>query len=310
MVGSLRHLIHHVSFSLNCIFTSEQMGFGYLQERDVREESGWKLVHGDVFRSPQNLVLLSALVGTGAQLAMLILLVILLAIVGMLYVGYVVHSISRLQGLLRTAISHLGWYALFLFGYLSMLIKSVACCGGNRRGAIVTTFIVCYALTAFISGYVSGGFYSRNEGKNLYTPSSSLCSSYHIILLMVTSPLIICLSLKKMIICSSHWFDNPVNLSNVHLLGQGNTGSNPCYLQLLCFHSYASALVSFWMLLPSSIIHWQRSHLALWLVMQFVLPHKCPIFPASERSSLPKKSISNIIPKFSGTWYNMTNCAY
>jgi hypothetical protein len=25
---------------------------------------------------------------------------------------------------------------------------------------------------------------------------------------------------------------------------------------------------------------------------------------------LPKKSISNIIPKFSGTWYNMTNCAY
>jgi transmembrane 9 superfamily protein 3 len=128
-------------------------------ERDVREESGWKLVHGDVFRSPRNLVLLSALVGTGAQLAMLILLVILLAIVGMLYVG---------------------------------------------RGAIVTTFIVCYALTAFISGYVSGGFYSRNEGKNLYTPSSSLCSSYHIILLMVTSPLIICLSLKKMIICSSH----------------------------------------------------------------------------------------------------------
>ncbi len=82
--------------------------------------------------------------------------------------------------LLRTAISHLGWYALFLFGYLSILIKSVACCGGNRRGAIVTTFIVCYALTAFISGYVSGGFYSRNEGKNLYTPSSSLCSSYHI----------------------------------------------------------------------------------------------------------------------------------
>ncbi|KAJ4946704.1 hypothetical protein NE237_014160 [Protea cynaroides] len=61
-------------------------------ERDVSEESGWKLVHGDVFRSPRNLVLLSALVGTGAQLAMLILLVILLAIIGMLYVGYVVIS--------------------------------------------------------------------------------------------------------------------------------------------------------------------------------------------------------------------------
>ncbi|KAK4745129.1 hypothetical protein SAY87_011441 [Trapa incisa] len=90
-------------------------------ERDVNEESGWKLVHGDVFRPPRTLVLLSAVVGTGAQLALLVLLVILLAIVGMLYVG---------------------------------------------RGAIVTTFILCYAFTSFISGYVSGGMYSRNGGKS------------------------------------------------------------------------------------------------------------------------------------------------
>ncbi|KAI6701722.1 hypothetical protein NL676_016046 [Syzygium grande] len=90
-------------------------------ERDVSEESGWKLVHGDVFRPPRNLVLLSAVVGTGAQLALLVLLVILLAIVGMLYVG---------------------------------------------RGAIVTTFILCYAFTSFISGYVSGGMYSRHGGKS------------------------------------------------------------------------------------------------------------------------------------------------
>ncbi|OIW19294.1 hypothetical protein TanjilG_20419 [Lupinus angustifolius] len=90
-------------------------------ERDVSEESGWKLVHGDVFRPPRYLVVLSAVVGTGAQLALLVLLVILLAIVGMLYIG---------------------------------------------RGAIVTTFIVCYALTSFISGYVSGGMYSRNGGKS------------------------------------------------------------------------------------------------------------------------------------------------
>ncbi|CAO2835335.1 unnamed protein product [Amaranthus hypochondriacus] len=90
-------------------------------ERDVSEESGWKLVHGDVFRPPRGLALLSAVVGIGAQLATLVLLVIILAIVGMLYIG---------------------------------------------RGAIVTTFIVCYALTSFISGYVSGGMYSRNGGKS------------------------------------------------------------------------------------------------------------------------------------------------
>ncbi|GMI67542.1 transmembrane nine 1, endomembrane protein 12 [Hibiscus trionum] len=90
-------------------------------ERDVSEESGWKLVHGDVFRPPYNLALLSAVVGTGAQLVLLVLLVILLAIVGTLYVG---------------------------------------------RGAIVTTFILCYAFTSFISGYVTGGMYSRNGGKS------------------------------------------------------------------------------------------------------------------------------------------------
>ncbi|CAI9773905.1 unnamed protein product [Fraxinus pennsylvanica] len=39
-------------------------GHGGQQERDVNEESGWKLVHGDVFRTPLCLVLLSALVGT------------------------------------------------------------------------------------------------------------------------------------------------------------------------------------------------------------------------------------------------------
>ncbi|KAJ4761677.1 Transmembrane 9 superfamily member [Rhynchospora pubera] len=90
-------------------------------ERDVNEESGWKLVHGDVFRPPYSLVMLSALVGIGTQLATLVLIVVLLAIIGMLYIG---------------------------------------------RGTIVTTFIVCYALTSFISGYVSGALYSRNGGKS------------------------------------------------------------------------------------------------------------------------------------------------
>ncbi|KAG8623434.1 hypothetical protein KVT40_008410 [Elsinoe batatas] len=35
---------------------------------DVQEDSGWKLVHGDVFRPPRHALLLSVLVGNGAQL--------------------------------------------------------------------------------------------------------------------------------------------------------------------------------------------------------------------------------------------------
>ena len=53
-------------------------------ERDINEESGWKLVHGDVFRPPPNLALLAALLGTGVQLALLVLFVILITIAGKL----------------------------------------------------------------------------------------------------------------------------------------------------------------------------------------------------------------------------------
>ncbi|ETO07012.1 hypothetical protein RFI_30382 [Reticulomyxa filosa] len=51
----------------------------------VVEETGWKKLHGDVFRAPDHLPLFSALIGTGYQLYTSCLLVILLAITGRLY---------------------------------------------------------------------------------------------------------------------------------------------------------------------------------------------------------------------------------
>lgn len=36
-------------------------------EEDAQEEFGWKLVHGDVFRSPRYPMLLSIFVGAGSQ---------------------------------------------------------------------------------------------------------------------------------------------------------------------------------------------------------------------------------------------------
>lgn len=90
-------------------------------EQDLSEESGWKLVHGDVFRPPRFLSLLAACVGTGIQLALLSLCVISLTIAGNFF---------------------------------------------EERGTILTAFIVCYALTSFVGGYVSGGFYARNEGRH------------------------------------------------------------------------------------------------------------------------------------------------
>lgn len=58
-------------------------GYNELQTlEEAQEETGWKLVHGDVFRPPQNNpMLLSVMVGTGAQLGFAFVFAMLLAMV-------------------------------------------------------------------------------------------------------------------------------------------------------------------------------------------------------------------------------------
>lgn len=34
-----------------------------------------------------------------------------------------------------------------------------------HTGTILTAFIVCYALTSFVSGYISGSMYAKSDGK-------------------------------------------------------------------------------------------------------------------------------------------------
>jgi hypothetical protein len=43
-----------------------------LMQEDVQEDWGWKLVHGEVFRTPSNPLLLSVLIGNGAQLCAMV----------------------------------------------------------------------------------------------------------------------------------------------------------------------------------------------------------------------------------------------
>jgi transmembrane 9 superfamily member 2/4 len=51
---------------------------------EVQEESGWKLVHGDVFRAPSRGMLLSVLVGSGVQLIFMIIVTLIFACLGFL----------------------------------------------------------------------------------------------------------------------------------------------------------------------------------------------------------------------------------
>ncbi|CAJ0575142.1 unnamed protein product, partial [Mesorhabditis spiculigera] len=56
----------------------------YNDEEDAAEEFGWKLVHGDVFRSPKNAMFLSVFVGSGAQVLMSVSITLVFACLGFL----------------------------------------------------------------------------------------------------------------------------------------------------------------------------------------------------------------------------------
>ncbi|KAH8727883.1 endosomal P24A protein-like protein [Phaeosphaeriaceae sp. PMI808] len=92
-------------------FALEDFGENDDVEDGVAEDSGWKLVHGDVFRPPKNPLFLSVLVGNGAQLFAMTALTIAFALLGFL-------SPSN-RGALGTVI--IIFYTLFGFvgGYVS-----------------------------------------------------------------------------------------------------------------------------------------------------------------------------------------------
>jgi transmembrane 9 superfamily protein 3 len=85
------------------------------------EDSGWKQVHGDVFRAPLYLTLFAACYGTGWQLLVLVLAVVLYAMAGPLLHGNMYED----------------------------------------RGEMMSTFIVCFALSSAVGGYASGSFYRQ-----------------------------------------------------------------------------------------------------------------------------------------------------
>ncbi|KXT04032.1 hypothetical protein AC578_4948 [Pseudocercospora eumusae] len=78
---------------------------------DIQEDSGWKLVHGDVFRPPKHSLALSILVGNGAQLFMMAGFTIAFAVVGFL-------SPSN-RGSLATVMILLYTFLAFVGGYVS-----------------------------------------------------------------------------------------------------------------------------------------------------------------------------------------------
>ena len=125
-------------------------------EDGIQEDSGWKLVHGDVFRCPKAPLLLSVLLGSGTQLFMMTGVTVLFALFGLLSPAN--------RGFLATAIFLI--YTLFGFvgGYVSARVyKSF---GGEawKRNILLTpvlipglVFAVFFLINLFVWAKASSG---------------------------------------------------------------------------------------------------------------------------------------------------------
>lgn len=125
-------------------------------EEEAREEIGWELVHGDVFRPPANVNMLCIYVGTGVQLFGTTLVMMILAVLGFL-------SPSS-QGALRTAMLLVWVFMGILAGYSSArlykMFKGKEWKKITLRTAFIfpaTVFAIFFVLNALIWGEESSG---------------------------------------------------------------------------------------------------------------------------------------------------------
>eukprot|EP01087_Luapelamoeba_hula_P020460 TRINITY_DN6986_c0_g1_i1.p1 TRINITY_DN6986_c0_g1~~TRINITY_DN6986_c0_g1_i1.p1 ORF type:complete len:602 (+),score=89.77 TRINITY_DN6986_c0_g1_i1:126-1931(+) len=131
---------------------------------DVSDEAGWKQVHGDVFRSPSHLILLSALVGTGHQLVILVFSVLFLATLGTYYAQ---------RGTVVTAFIVCYAFTSFIAGYGGGGYYSRSKGESWIKCMLVTATLfpgICFSI-AFILNFIALSYDSLN-----YIPFTSMIS--------------------------------------------------------------------------------------------------------------------------------------
>ncbi|KAA3486235.1 transmembrane 9 superfamily member 10-like isoform X1 [Gossypium australe] len=125
-------------------------------QEEAQEETGWKLVHGDVFRPPTNFGLFCVYVGTGVQFFGMILVTMIFALLGFL-------SPSNRGGLMTAML--LLWVFMGLFaGYSSARLYKMFK-GANWKSITLktaitfpaTVFAIFFVLNALIWGQKSSG---------------------------------------------------------------------------------------------------------------------------------------------------------
>ncbi len=117
-----------------------------LEDQDEEEESGWKLVHGDVFRPPSSPLLFASMVGSGVQLLCLVVGLLILA-------GFCPPPLFSTSTSLISTLSHLCIAVLGVFYH-------------TNRGALFVAALLIFSFTSCVSGYVANSWYQKLGGTN------------------------------------------------------------------------------------------------------------------------------------------------
>eukprot|EP00195_Chlamydomonas_chlamydogama_P006578 CAMPEP_0202903266 /NCGR_PEP_ID=MMETSP1392-20130828/23330_1 /ASSEMBLY_ACC=CAM_ASM_000868 /TAXON_ID=225041 /ORGANISM="Chlamydomonas chlamydogama, Strain SAG 11-48b" /LENGTH=640 /DNA_ID=CAMNT_0049590357 /DNA_START=131 /DNA_END=2053 /DNA_ORIENTATION=+ len=123
---------------------------------DAQEETGWKLVHGDVFRPPTNASMLSTIVGSGVQIFGMTVVTMIFALLGFL-------SPANRGGLMTAMLMMFVFMGLFAGYFSARLYKSFR--GEEWKKTTLRTallfpgscFVIFFALNLLIWGQKSSG---------------------------------------------------------------------------------------------------------------------------------------------------------
>ncbi|KAH6818310.1 transmembrane nine 7 [Perilla frutescens var. frutescens] len=130
--------------------------YNQLEQEEVQEETGWKLVHADVFRPPMNYSLLCVYVGTGLQVFGMTFVTMIFALLGFL-------SPSNRGGLMTVMVFlwvFMGLFAGYSSGYLYKIFKGKDWKKISLKTAVMfpcILFLIFLVLNALIWGEKSSG---------------------------------------------------------------------------------------------------------------------------------------------------------
>jgi len=126
------------------------------ESSDDPDETGWKLVHGDVFRPPERPTLLAVSIGTGIQTFMMTVIIMVFSVLGFL-------SPANRGGLMTTMVVLLELMGLFA-GYFCCRIYRLFKGKAWKRAAALTafmypgiTFLIFVLLNSLLAGEKSSG---------------------------------------------------------------------------------------------------------------------------------------------------------